>query len=173
MLHSVPFSFSTTLEVLSNVRRPPVELLFRDTQFYGLLDLVPLLQVYRDHQSSTPQMPDTRLKSGDRTTTIIDHTALWATWPSDNSLSPARQFRTDNDRRFSHQKWFRKWKQVTCQHPLTTHPRPHLDHSQPARILTSTSARTVPGSCGSDRSEWRRSSCRLQSAWFRGDMQRM
>ena len=47
--------------------------------------------------------------------------------------------------------------------PLTTHPadpQPHPDHSQPARISTSASARTVPAGCGSDRSERRRNSCR-------------
>jgi len=29
-------------------------------------------------------------------------------------------------------------------------PPPHLDHSQPARVWTSASARTVPTGCGSD-----------------------
>jgi len=44
-------------------------------------------------------MPERRLKHGVRTSTIIDHTALRATWPPENSLNPARQLRTDSDHR--------------------------------------------------------------------------
>jgi hypothetical protein len=57
-------------------------------------------------------MPVRRLKHGVRTTTIFDHTVLWATWPPENSLNPARQLRTDSDLRFSHNRWIQKWVRV-------------------------------------------------------------
>ena len=48
---------------------------------------------------------------------------------------------------------------------VTIQPADHPDPPQPARVLTSASARTVPAGCGSDDQD------AVQSAWFRGDMQ--
>ena len=69
-------------------------------------------KIARWENSTIPALAEPFKPAGDRTTTITAPIALWAIWLPENLLRPARQFRTDNDPRFSHQRWSRKWRQV-------------------------------------------------------------